>query len=58
MVDRTIITVNEFNRGRISQTPRSGFILLRNSPRAYEFLDIWEQSYTFYSDIEDPEQVR
>ena len=55
---RDIITVNEWHRGVVRETPRSGFILLRNSPRAYQFLDVWAQSYKYYADIENPEQVR
>lgn len=58
MVDRTIITVNEWNPSGPSQTPRSGFLLVRNVPRAYEFLDVWSRSFEFYKDIENPEQVR
>jgi len=56
--DRHIITVNEWHRGVVSQTPRSGFMLLRNSPCVYEFLDVWAQSHRYYKDIENPDQVR
>jgi len=58
MVDRDIITVNEWLRGDVYQTPRSGFLLLRNTPRSNEFLDVWAKSYDFYTNIENPEQVR
>lgn len=58
MVDRTIVTVNEWNARGLNQSPRSGFLLLRNGPRAYEFLDAWARSFEFYEEIEDPEQVR
>lgn len=55
MMDRDIITVNEWRQGVVHQTPRSGFLLLHNTPRSNEFLDVWAMSHDFYANIEDPE---
>ena len=58
---RDIISVNEWNTlqpggGRVIQTPRSGFLLLRNTERTRTFLDLWEKSFRYYEEIENPEQ--
>ncbi len=59
MVNRDIITASECaikGRSMTSHLPRSGFLLFRNSPRTYEFLDVWTKSFEFYEMVQNPEQ--
>lgn len=59
MVNRDIITASECSRKRNqpdNEAPRSGFILLRNSPTTLDFLKTWEESYRFYHKVGNPEQ--
>jgi hypothetical protein len=55
---KDIVTSNECGADHVStkQTPRSGFVLLKNSANSIKFLQLWKESFQFYQEVENPEQ--
>jgi len=58
ITDKDIVTSNECAPNHVSTkpTPRSGFVLFKNTPNSVKFLQLWKESYTFYEHVENPEQ--